>query len=108
MVYFFKKIFGTYGLFCPSSDRWTIITLSDSETFYIVIKIDAVIKIPNDVERSEEECMFIAQQENNDDNLLDKLVYSADQAYTLYKDYALHISFSIPKGNLDTTLVLAF
>ena len=52
--------------------------------------------------------MFIAQQENNDGNLLDKLVYSVDQAYTLYNDYALHIGFSIPKGNLDTTLVLAF
>ena len=32
------------------------------EHFIIVIEIDAIINIPNDVERSEEEYMFIARQ----------------------------------------------
>jgi hypothetical protein len=56
--------------------------LSCFQHFIIVIEINTVINAPNDVERNKEECMFIAQKENNDDNLLDKVVYSADEAYT--------------------------
>ena len=54
--------------------------LSCFQHFIIVIEINTVINVPNDVERNKEECMFIAQQENNDDNLLDKVEYSADEA----------------------------
>ena len=42
--------------------------------------------------------MFITRQENSDDNLLDKVVNSEDEAYALYNDYALRIGFSIRKG----------
>ena len=54
--------------------------LSCFQHFIIVIEINKVINVPNDVERNKEECMFIAQQENNDDNLLDNVEYSADEA----------------------------
>ncbi len=42
--------------------------------------------------------MFVARQEHGDDNLLDKMVNSEDEAYALYNDYALRTGFSIRKG----------
>ncbi|XP_028092442.1 protein FAR1-RELATED SEQUENCE 5-like [Camellia sinensis] len=60
--------------------------------------IIAEINTSNDVERGERDCMFVARQENNDDNLLDKVVYSEDEAYALYNNYALRMGFSIRKG----------
>ena len=42
--------------------------------------------------------MFVARQEHGDDNLLDKMVNSEDEAYALYNDYAFRTGFSIRKG----------
>jgi hypothetical protein len=63
-----------------------------------VIKNDVVFCNPSDAERIEEDCMFVARQEHGDDNLLDKVVNSEDEAYALYNDYALRTGFSIRKG----------
>ena len=63
-----------------------------------VIKNNVVFCNPSDTERIEEDCMFVARQEHGDDNLLDKVVNSEDEAYALYNDYALRTGFSIRKG----------
>ena len=42
--------------------------------------------------------MFVVRLENSDENLLNKVVHNADEAYALYNDYALWIGFSIWKG----------
>ena len=42
--------------------------------------------------------MFVERLENSDDNLLDKVAYTEDEAYNLYNNYALQIGFSIRKG----------
>ncbi|KAL7194693.1 hypothetical protein ACSBR1_035014 [Camellia fascicularis] len=42
--------------------------------------------------------MFVARQENSDDNLLDKVVCAKEEAYALYNIYALRMGFSIRKG----------
>ena len=63
-----------------------------------VIKIVVVICKPSDIEEIEGDCMFVARLENGDENLLNKVVHNADEAYALYNDYALQMSFSIRKG----------
>ena len=67
-------------------------------TIIFVIKNDVVFCNPSDAERIEEDYMFVTRQEHGDDNLLDTVVNSEDEAYALYNDYALRIGFSIPKG----------
>ena len=42
--------------------------------------------------------MFVTRLENSDDNLLDKLTYTENEAYNLYNNYALQTGFSIWKG----------
>lgn len=42
--------------------------------------------------------MFVARQEKSDDNLLNKVVCSEEEAYALYNNYALRIGFNIQKG----------
>ena len=42
--------------------------------------------------------MFVARLEDSDENLLNKVVHKADEAYVLYNDYALRMGFSIRKG----------
>ena len=66
--------------------------------FIFVIKIDVVICKPSDIEEIEGDCMFVARLENSDENLLNKVVHNADEAYALYNDYALRMGFSIRKG----------
>ena len=63
-----------------------------------VIKIVIVICKPSDIEEIEGDCMFVARLENSDENLLNKVVHNADEAYALYNDYALRMDFSIRKG----------
>ena len=48
-----------------------------------------VICIPSDTEEIEADCMFLARLENSDDNLFNKVVHNANEAYALYNDYAL-------------------
>uniref|UniRef100_A0A7N2KUU4 FAR1 domain-containing protein n=1 Tax=Quercus lobata TaxID=97700 RepID=A0A7N2KUU4_QUELO len=57
-----------------------------------------VICKPSDIEEIEGDCMFVARLENSDENLLNKVVHNADEAYALYNDYALRMGFSIRKG----------
>ena len=66
--------------------------------FIFVIKIVVVICKPSDIEEIEGDCMFVAKLENSDENLLNKVVHKADEAYALYNDYALRMGFSIRKG----------
>ena len=66
--------------------------------FIFVIKIVVVICKPSDIEEIKGDCMFVAKLENNDENLLNKVVHNADEAYALYNDYALRMGFSIRKG----------
>ena len=66
--------------------------------FIFVIKIVVVICKPSDIEEIEGDCMFVAKLENSDENLLNKVVHNADEAYALYNDYALRMGFSIRKG----------
>ena len=67
-------------------------------TFIFFIKIIVVICNSRDIKGIEEDCLFVEWLENSDDNLLDKLAYTEDEAYNLYSNYALQISFSIRKG----------
>ena len=60
-------------------------------------KIDVVFCNLSDVQRIEGDCIFVTRLEHGDDNLLDKVVYSEDEAYALYNDYPLQIGFSIQK-----------
>ncbi|KAK4596452.1 hypothetical protein RGQ29_014476 [Quercus rubra] len=45
-----------------------------------------------------EEPNFQSNGENSDDNLLDKVTYTENEAYNLYNNYALRTGFSIWKG----------
>ena len=66
--------------------------------FIFVIKIVVVICKPSDIEEIEGDYMFVARLENSDENLLNKVVHSADETYALYNDFALRKCFSIQKG----------
>ncbi|XP_075665017.1 protein FAR1-RELATED SEQUENCE 5-like [Castanea sativa] len=61
---------------------------------------DKVICKPSNIEEIEGGCMFVARLENSDENLLNKVVHNADEAYALYNDYALRMGFCIQKGKL--------
>ena len=52
--------------------------------FIFVIKIVVVICKPSDIEEIEGDYMFVARLENSDENLLNKVVHSADETYALY------------------------
>ena len=67
-------------------------------TFIFFIKIIVVICNSSDIKGIEEDCLFVEQLENSNDNLLDKVAYAEDEAYNLYNNYALRIGFSIRKG----------
>ena len=45
--------------------------------------------------------MFVARLENSDENLLNKVVHNADEAYALYNDYALRMVLVFEKESLD-------
>ncbi|XP_075663021.1 protein FAR1-RELATED SEQUENCE 5-like [Castanea sativa] len=62
------------------------------------LESDKVICKPSDIEEIEGDCMFVARLENSDENLLNMVVHNADEAYALYNDYALRMSFSLRKG----------
>ena len=49
----------------------------------------------------EGDCMFVARLENSDENLLNKVVHNADEAYALYNDYALQMGLEFEKVSLD-------
>ena len=66
-------------------------------TFIFFIKIIVVICNSSDIEGIED-CLFVEWLENSDDNLLDKVTYTENEAYNLYNNYALQIGFSISKG----------
>ena len=66
--------------------------------FIFVINIVVVICKPSDFEEIEGDCMFVARLENSDENLLNKVVHNANEAYVLYNDYVLRMGFSIRKG----------
>ena len=66
--------------------------------FIFVIKNFVVICKPSDIEEIEGDCMFVARLENSDENLFNKVVHNADEAYALYNNYALRMGFSIRKG----------
>ena len=66
--------------------------------FIFFIKIVVVICKPSDIEETEGDCMFVARLENSDENLFNKVVHNADEAYALYNNYALRMGFSIRKG----------
>ena len=66
-------------------------------TFIFFIKIIVVICNSSDIEGIED-CLFVEWLENSDDNLLDKLTYTENEAYNLYNKYALQTGFSIWKG----------
>ena len=68
--------------------------------FIFVIKIVVVICKPSNIEEIKGDCMFVARLEDSDENLLNKVVHKADEAYVLYNDYALRMGFSIRKGKL--------
>ena len=67
-------------------------------TFIFFIKIIVVICNSRDIKGIEEDCLFVEQLENSNDNLLDKVAYAEDEAYNLYNNYALQTGFSIRKG----------
>ena len=69
--------------------------------FIFVIKIVVVICKPSDIEEIERDCMFVATLENSDENLLNKVVHNADEAYALYNDYALRMVLVFEKESLD-------
>ena len=69
--------------------------------FIFVIKIVVVICKPSDIEEIERDCMFVARLENSDENLLNKVVHNADEAYALYNDYALRMVLVFEKESLD-------
>ena len=66
-------------------------------TIIFFIKIIEVICNSSDIEEIED-CLFVEQLENSDDNLLDKVAYTKDEVYNLYNNYALRKCFSIQKG----------
>ena len=66
-------------------------------TIIFFIKIIEVICNSSDIEEIED-CLFVEQLENSDDNLLDKVAYTEDEVYNLYNNYALRTGFSIQKG----------
>ena len=66
-------------------------------TFIFFIKIIVFICISSDIEGIED-YLFVKWLENSDDNLLDKVAYTEDEAYNLYNNYALWTGFSIRKG----------
>ena len=66
--------------------------------FIFFIKIVVVICKLSDIEETEGDCMFVARLENSDENLFNKVVLNADEAYALYNNYALRMGFSIRKG----------
>ena len=66
-------------------------------TFIFFIKIIVFICISSDIEGIKD-CLFVKRLENSDDNLLDKVAYTEDEAYNLYNNYALWTGFSIRKG----------
>ena len=57
-------------------------------TIIFFIKIIVVICNSSDIEGIED-CLIVEQLENSDDNLLDKVAYTEDEAYNLYNNYAL-------------------
>ena len=69
--------------------------------FIFVIKIVLVICKPSDIEEIEGDCMFVARLENSDENLFNKVVHNAEEAYALYNDYALQMGLVFEKENLD-------
>ena len=66
-------------------------------TFIFFIKIIVVICNSSDIEGIED-CLFVERLENSDDNLLDKVTYTENEAYNLYNNHALRTGFSIRKG----------
>ena len=70
-------------------------------TFIFFIKIIVVICNSTDIKEIEEDCLFVEWLENSDDNLLDKLAYTEDEAYNLYSNYALQIFLVYGKESLD-------
>ena len=56
-------------------------------TFIFFIKIIVVICNSSDIEGIED-CLFVERLENSDDNLLDKVAYTENEAYNLYNNYA--------------------
>ena len=69
-------------------------------TFIFFIKIIVVICNSSDNEGIED-CLFVERLENSDENLLDKVTYTENEAYNLYSNYALRTGFSIGKESLD-------
>ena len=72
--------------------------MCSSDLFIFVIKIVVVICKPSDIEEIEGDCMFVTRLENSDENLLNKVVHNADEAYALYNDYALQMGLVFEKG----------